>query len=143
MELERDHPEVASRPWGLLLHARMMAYEGKEEPARQALHAILKVMAERPGTQFSPSEFVLLSLVELATRPARAEEWQALQARSDACSVEQEVLEVLEVQALARLRQGERQEAWRLLEEALRRAEHLPNIMRPRLRNSLQQALYT
>jgi hypothetical protein len=86
---------------------------------------------------------VLLSLVDLATRPASAEEWQALQARSDACSIEQEVLEVLEVQALARLRQGERQEALRLLDEALRRAESLPNIMRPRLQLSLRQALYT
>ena len=142
MELEREHPEVASRPWGLLLHARMLAYEGKQEAARQALHTIQQVMAERPGVQFSASESVLLSLVELATRPSSAEEWQALQSRSDVCSVEQEVLEVLEVQALARLRQGERQEAIRLLEEALRRAERLPNIMRPRLQRSLLQALY-
>ncbi len=143
MELEREHPEVAPRPWGLLLHARVLAYEGKEEAARQALRAIQQVMAERPGAQFSPSEDVLLSLVDLATRPASAEEWQALQARSDASSVEQEVLEVLEVQARARLRQGERREALRLLDEALRRAEGLPNIMRPRLRHSLLQALYT
>jgi hypothetical protein len=143
MELEREHPEVAPRPWGLLLHARVLAYEGREEPARQALLTIQQVMAERPGAQFNASESVLLSLVELATRRASAEEWQALQTRSDACSVEQEVLEVLEVQARARLRQGERQEALRLLDEALRRAESLPNIMRPRLRHSLLQALYT
>jgi tetratricopeptide (TPR) repeat protein len=142
MELEREHPEVAPRPWGLLLHARVLAYEGKEEPARQSLHTIQQMMAERPGAQFSPSEAVLLSLVELATRPASDEEWQALQSRSDASSVEQEVLEVLEVQARAQLRQGERREAIRLLEEALRRAERLPNIMRPRLRLSLLQALY-
>ncbi len=141
MELERAHPEVAPRPWGLLLHARVLAYEGKEEPARQALHAIQQVLARRPGAEFSPAESVLSSLVELATRPARPEEWQALQERSDACSVEQEPLEVLEVQALARLRRGERQEAVRLLEEALRRAERIPNIMRPRLRRSLRQAL--
>jgi tetratricopeptide (TPR) repeat protein len=143
MELERDHPEVAPRPWGLLLHARVLAYEGKEELARQALHRIHQVLSERPGTVFSASESVLLSLVELATRPATAEEWQALQTASDECSVEQEPLEVLEIQALARHRKGERQEAVRLLEEALRRAERLPNIMGARLRHSLRQALQT
>ncbi len=143
MELERNHPEVAPRPWGLLLYARVLAYEGKEVQARHALDTIRQVLAERPGTEFSASESVTLSLVELATRPASAREWQALQERSDTCSVEQEPLEVLEVQALARLRRGERQEAVRLLEEALRRAEHTPNIMRPRLRHSLRQALGT
>jgi len=143
VELERDHPEVAPRPWGLLLHARVLAYEGKDELTLQALHAIRQVLAERPGTEFSAPESVLFSLVELTTRPAREEEWRALQARSDELSVEQEPLEVLELQALARLRRGERQEAIRLLEEALRRAEHIPNIMRPRLRQSLQRALYS
>ncbi|MFL5347081.1 MAG: serine/threonine-protein kinase PknK [Hyalangium sp.] len=143
MELERHHPEVAPRPWGLLLYARVLAYEGKEVPARHALDTIRQVLAERPGAEWSPSESVLLSLVELTTRPASAEEWQALQARSDKCSVEQEPLEVLEVLALARLKRGERQEAVRLLEEALRRAEHTPTIMRPRLRHSLRQALGT
>ncbi len=142
MALEREHPEVAPRPWGLLLQARVLAYEGREEAARQVLRTIQQVMAERPGAQLSASEAVLLSLVELATRPASDEEWQALQSRSDASSVEQEVLEVLEVQARARLRQGERRQAIQLLEEALRRAERLPNIMRPRLRLSLLQALY-
>jgi tetratricopeptide (TPR) repeat protein len=143
MELERAHPEVASRPWGLLLHARVLAYEGKTEAAREALRAIQQVLAERPGVRFSASESVLLSLVELATRPATPEEWQALQERSEACSMEQEPLEVLEVMALSRLRRGERQEAIRLLEEALRRAERLPNIMGPRLAHSLRQALDT
>ncbi len=141
MELEREHPEVAPRPWGLLLHARVLAYEGKEELTRQALHAIRQVLAERPGTEFSASESVLLSLVELATRPASAEEWRALQARSDTHSMEQEPLEVLELQALARLRRGEREVAVHLIEEALRRAERIPNIMSPRLRLSLVLAL--
>ncbi|MBN1204962.1 MAG: protein kinase [Myxococcaceae bacterium] len=143
LELERSHPEIAPRPWGLLLHARVLAYEGKEEGAREALRAIHQVLAKRPGKEFSPAESVLLSLVELATRPALAEEWQALRARSEACSVEQEPLEVLEVMALSRLRRGERQEAVRLLEEALRRAERLPNIMGPRLRHSLRLAIGT
>jgi len=141
VELERDHPEWAPRPWGLLLYARVLAYEGKDELTRQALKTIRQVLAERPGTEFRASESVLLSLVEVTTRPARDEEWRELQARSDTFSVEQEPLEVLEVQALTRLRRGERQVAIGLLEEALRRAERIPNIMRSRLRHSLQQAL--
>lgn len=141
VELEQRHPEVAPRPWGRLLHARVLAYEGKEEQARQALDAILQVMAERKEERFSPPETVLLSLVELSTRPARPKEWNDLQERSNAYSVEQEPLEVLEVQALARLRRGERQEAIRLLQEALARAEHIPNIMGARLRRSLERAL--
>ncbi|WPB75614.1 hypothetical protein KYC5002_42295 [Archangium violaceum] len=141
MELERNHSEVAPRPWGLLLWARVLAYEGKDEQSLQALQAIRQVLAERPGTALSLSELVLFSLVEMTTRPASPEEWQALQARSDACSMEQEPLEVLEVQALARLRRGECQASVALLEEALRRAEHIPTIMRPRLLNSLQSGL--
>ncbi|WP_232537156.1 serine/threonine-protein kinase PknK [Cystobacter fuscus] len=141
VELERAHPEVASRPWGLLLRARVLAYEGKEEQALQALQAIRQALAERPGTALSSSELVLFSVVEMTTRPTSPEEWQTLQASSDACSMEQEPLEVLEVQALARLRRGECQAAVALLEEALRRAEHIPTIMRPRLRNSLRGGL--
>ncbi|WP_369945823.1 serine/threonine-protein kinase PknK [Vitiosangium sp. GDMCC 1.1324] len=140
VEVERNHPEVAPRPWGLLLRARALAYAGQEEQARQALQAIRQALAERPGTELNPSESVLFSLVEMATRPTSPEEWQALRVRSDACSVEQEPLEVLELQALARLRRGERQVAVVLLEEALRRAEHIPTIMRPRLLNSLRRA---
>jgi serine/threonine protein kinase/tetratricopeptide (TPR) repeat protein len=140
MELERNHPEVAPRPWGLLLRARVLAYEGEQEDARHALDAIHQVLAERPGTEFSAPESVLLSLVDLASRPTRPEEWEALQKRSDMYSVEQEPLEVLEVQALARLRRGEHGEALRLLKEALVRAEQIPNIMGERLRRSLRLA---
>ncbi|QRN99316.1 protein kinase [Archangium violaceum] len=143
VELERNHPEMASRPWGLLLRARVLAYQGHEARARQVLRTLRQALAERPGVELSPSESVLFSLVELATRPARPEEWRELQARADACSIEQEPLEVLELQALARLRRGERQQAVGLLKEALRRAERIPNIMRSRLRRSLEQALAT
>jgi tetratricopeptide (TPR) repeat protein len=111
---------VAPRPWGLLLYARVLAYEGKEELTRQALKTIRQVLEERPGTEFTAPESVLFSLVELTTRPARDEEWRELQARADEFSIEQDPLEVLEVQALTLLRRGERQEAIGLLEEALR-----------------------
>ncbi|WP_239014278.1 serine/threonine-protein kinase PknK [Archangium violaceum] len=140
IELERRHPEVAPRPWALLLQARLHAYTGRDFEAR-ALLTDIQIKLEARGAEFSSSEEVLVSLVELATREASAEEWLALGRRSDACSVEQEPLEVLEVQALARWRRGERKEALRLMDEALARAARVPNIMGKRLRRSRERVL--
>jgi serine/threonine protein kinase/tetratricopeptide (TPR) repeat protein len=140
IELERRHPEVAPRPWALLLRARLCAYTGQDAEGRALLAGIRHKLEER-GAEFSPSEQVLVRLVELATGEARAEEWRALRSRSDECSVEQEPLEVLEVQALARWRRGEREEALRLMEEALEWAARIPNIMRARLERGHQQVL--
>ncbi|MGZ3461683.1 MAG: hypothetical protein ACXU86_24595, partial [Archangium sp.] len=92
------------------------------------------------GAEFGPSEEVIFSTVELATREASLEEWNALLARSNEHSVEQEPLEVLELRGLAWLRRGERAEAVRMLEEALRRADQVPNIMRGRIQRSLERA---
>ncbi|WNG48344.1 protein kinase [Archangium minus] len=140
IELERRHPEVAPRPWALLLQARLHAYTGRDFEARSLLTDI-HIKLEARGAEFSPSEEVLVSLVELATREASAEEWHELRRRSDACSVEQEPLEVLEVQALARWRRGEREEALRLIDEALARAARVPNVMGKRLRRSREKVL--
>jgi hypothetical protein len=140
IELERRHPEVTPRPWALLLHARMLAFVGANERARALLEDIRHALAQS-GTELLPSEEVLFSLVELATREASPEEWRSLQARSDAHSVEQEPLEVLEVQALARRRRGEREEALRILHQALERAARIPNVMWGRLRGSLESTL--
>ncbi|OJH36243.1 serine/threonine-protein kinase PknK [Cystobacter ferrugineus] len=139
IELERRHPEVAPRPWALLLEARVLAFTGEDTRAREVFTAVCREV-ERSGARFSPAEEVLLHAVELSTREASPEEWRALQARSDGCSTEQEPLEVLELWALARLRRGGREEAVGLLEEALRRAAHIPNLMRARLRRSLESA---
>ena len=140
IELERRHPEVTPRPWALLLHARMLAFVGEDARARAMLEDVRNALTQS-GTELLPSEEVLFSLVELATREASPEEWRALQARSDAHSVEQEPLEVLEVQALARRRRGEREEALRILQEALARAARIPNVMWGRLRGSLESTL--
>ncbi|ATB42118.1 protein kinase [Cystobacter fuscus] len=139
IELERRNPEVAPRPSALLLEARVLAFSGEDARAREVFTAVCQEV-ERGGARFSPSEEVLLQSVELATREASAEEWRELQARSDRCSTEQEPLEVLELRALARLRRGRREEAVDLLEEALRRAALIPNLMRARLRRSLERA---
>jgi eukaryotic-like serine/threonine-protein kinase len=142
IELEKRHPEMASRPWALLLQARALAYMGQGARARELLEDIRQILA-RSGAEFSPSEEVLFEAVELSTREASAEEWEALLARSNENSVEQEPLEVLELRGLAHLRRGERALAVRVLEEALRRAEQVPNVMKERLRRSLEQARLT
>ncbi|WP_223753898.1 serine/threonine-protein kinase PknK [Myxococcus sp. RHSTA-1-4] len=139
ISLEQRHREVAPRPWALLLHARVLARMGEDARAREQLAEVRRSVSST-GTPLSPSEDVLLSLVELATRESSPEEWRALQTRADACSVEQEPLEVLELQAVARLRRGEREAPVGLLEEALRRAAGTPNLMQARLRRGLEWA---
>jgi tetratricopeptide (TPR) repeat protein len=142
IELERHHPEMAPRPWALLLKARALAYTGENERARELLTEIRRTL-KQSGAEFSPSEEVIFSSVELATREATPEEWEALLARSSEVSVEQEPLEVLELRGLAWLRRGERDAAVRMLEEALRRADTVPNVMRSRLRRSLERARHS
>ena len=139
IELERHHPEMAHRPWALLLQARALAYTGQDEKARALLTEIRRTL-EQTGAEFTPSEEVLFSAVELTTRDASPEEWNALLARSSEHSVEQEPLEVMELRGLALLRQGERAQAVAILEEALRRAGTIPNVMRGRLQRSLELA---
>ncbi len=39
IELERRHLEVAARPWALLLHARVLAWEGRSAQATRAAGA--------------------------------------------------------------------------------------------------------
>ena len=136
--LERRHPEVASRPWALLLQARTLAWTGRHARAREVLAQVRQVMAEGPpGVELSPSEEVLFSMVELATRDASPEAWWSLRERSAQVSVEQEPLEVLEMMGLAALRRGDREEAARVLREALERSRHVPNLMEGRIRRSL------
>ncbi|WP_257454885.1 serine/threonine-protein kinase [Archangium lipolyticum] len=142
IELERHHPEMAPRPWALLLQARALAYLGQDERARELLTDIRQTL-KQSGAEFSPSEEVIFSAVELATRAATPEEWDALLARSAECSVEQEPLEVLELRGLAWLRRGERTAAVRMLEEALRRADTIPNVMRGRIQRSLERARFS
>ncbi|RKH06409.1 serine/threonine-protein kinase PknK [Corallococcus sp. CA053C] len=138
--LERRHPEVAHRPWALLLQARAMAWTGRHDRARELLAQVRQTMANsRHGVNLSPSEEVLFSMVELTARDATAEEWHALRERSAQVSVEQEPLEVLEMMGLAAWRRGDFAEAMLALGEALARAAHVPNLMEDRIRRSLER----
>ncbi|HVG57441.1 MAG TPA: protein kinase [Hyalangium sp.] len=142
IELERQHPEVASRPWALLLHARVLAWEGQYTQARERLGEVREAVAQRHhAVGLSPSEEVLFDMVELTTQEADPEAWRQLLERSTKVSVEQEPLEVLEMMGLAALRRGDRKEAFRVLEEALQRAASIPNVMEGRLRRTLERAL--
>ncbi|MCP3165010.1 serine/threonine-protein kinase [Myxococcus qinghaiensis] len=139
--LERRHPEVAPRPWALLLQARTMAWLGRQARARELLAQVRQVLSEgRNGVELSPSEEVLFAMVELATRDATSEAWSTLREWSAQVSVEQEPLEVLEMMGLAALRRGEREEAIRILADALQLASRLPNLMEARIRRSLERA---
>jgi tetratricopeptide (TPR) repeat protein len=143
IELERQHPEVAPRPWALLLHARVLAWEGQYAQARERLAQVREALArQRQASALSPSEEVLFSMVELTTQDADLETWRRLQQRSAEVSMEQEPLEVLEMMGLAALRRGERSEAVRVLQEALQRAAGIPNLMEGRLRRALDRALH-
>jgi tetratricopeptide (TPR) repeat protein len=142
IELERRHLEVAARPWALLLHARVLAWEGRFAQARERLGHVREGLAvRRHAAELSPSEEVLYAMVELATRDASAEAWRELQQRSAEVSVEQEPLEVLEMMARAASRRGEHQEAARILDQALQLAARLPNVMEARIRQTRQRAL--
>jgi len=143
IELERQHPEVAPRPWALLLHARVLAWEGQYAQARERLGQVRAALAgQRQASALSPSEEVLFAMVELTTRDADLEAWRQLRQRSAEVSMEQEPLEVLEMMGLAALRRGERSEAVRVLQEALKRAAGIPNLMEGRLSRALERALH-
>ena len=145
IEIERLHPEVAPRPWALLLHARLLAFQGHPQPARARLRELHTALARasregRTGAALTPSEEVLASMVDLATRPSSPAEWEELRARSAQHSVEQEPLEVVEMMGLSALRQGRSEEGRRILEEAQELAARLPNLMEDRIRRTLLSA---
>ncbi|WP_232288443.1 serine/threonine-protein kinase PknK [Anaeromyxobacter sp. K] len=141
VELERRHPEIAGKPLARLLMARLLAWGGDAEGARGWLAEVREVEARSSaGAVLAPSDEVLAAMVDLTARRAGAAEWDALSARSRGTSIDQEALEVLELRGLAALRDGRGAEALAVLEEALRLADGIPNVMRRRLEASLARA---
>ncbi|MGE5049126.1 MAG: ATP-binding protein, partial [Deltaproteobacteria bacterium] len=135
MQIEERHPEVASRgPVGVLRLARIEAYRGNEAEARELLRridaAVERARVEgRASGSLSPSEQILRSMVDLATRDSAVEDWEALLARSARESVEQEPIEIADLYGTWALRRGKGEEARRAFEEAAARASRIPNIM--------------
>jgi len=141
--IEARHPGVAPiRGLALLLGARRLLLAGDLAGARRRLgefrDGLSRARAEGwQGAEAGPGEEVLADMVELATRDADDGEWERLLGRSAIHSVEQEPIEVMEVRGLAALRTGRPEAARRALEEALRLAERIPNLLAPRIRRAL------
>jgi tetratricopeptide (TPR) repeat protein len=142
IDIERRHPEIASRPVARLLMARMYAYRGDLAPARAWLAEVREVESSagqegRAGARLSPADRILAEMVELSTGQAAPERWAELCARSLADSVEQEPIEVHEAHGLTALRGGRIEEAERALRQALALADRIPNVMRRRVAGHL------
>jgi eukaryotic-like serine/threonine-protein kinase len=136
--LEKRHQGDAGPPLASLLGARLCAYEKKAGEARAVLSEITAAQAEaraqgRAEAVFAASDAILLSMVDLATREASREEWEELRLRGDEHLNPVEVAELLEMQGLAALARGERGEAARLLDEALRVASRAPSLIDQRI----------
>jgi tetratricopeptide (TPR) repeat protein len=145
VEIESSHPETAPVPHGLLLEARLLARLGDTARARGRLEEV-RAAVERGrergwhGSELGPSEEVLASMVDLATRGAGPEEWDGLVERSRRFSVEQEPIEVAELRGLSALRAGRIEEARAAVTGALELARTIPNLMEERLRGALREA---
>ena len=146
VSIEERHPEVAPRPFASLLRARLLAAQHKVSEARSELSRIRAAVAQalregRMSGQLSPSEAVLLDLVDLATRTASPEEWSELVVRSAKDSIEQEHLEVLELCARTAKREGRMAAAEESLRAARGAAQRIPNLFDARLNRLANELL--
>jgi hypothetical protein len=143
LEIEARHPEASpTRGLASLLEARHRLLAGDLARARRRLGDFREGLARArglgwPGADPGPNEEVLADMVELATRDAGDGEWESLLSRSARDSIEQEPIEVMEMRGLAALRAGRPESARRALEEALRLADRVPNLLAPRIRRAL------
>ncbi|WP_437527504.1 protein kinase [Sorangium sp. So ce726] len=117
-----------------LLTARLRLYQGDEAGARGIALGLRAAQEEAGGDALKPSEDVLCSMIELATRDDDRAAWAALEERSARCSVGQERIEVLEARALAAFRRGRHVDARAQIERALAAASTTPTVMVSRLR---------
>jgi tetratricopeptide (TPR) repeat protein len=140
-EIERAHPEAAPGPLGRLLRARALLHAGDLDGAVAALARYRDARAAGwAGRELPPAEAVLAGMVELATRGAPDEAWQALLDRSALDSTEQEPIEVLEARGLAAQRAGRGDVAREALAAALALTERLPGPLTGRIRRALAAA---
>jgi hypothetical protein len=136
--IEERHPEVAPRPFALMMRARFLAWVGRSQEARATREQVRASVSQaavegRSSGLLTPNETVLLDLVDYATRDAGEADWNGLVERSLHDSIEQELLEVLELRALTALRAGRLTEAGAALTRARKEAERIPNLFDERL----------
>jgi tetratricopeptide (TPR) repeat protein len=145
VSFEEKMPSIAPRPAALLLQARLLAFRGMLDEARALVarvnEAVAKAQLEnRTAGLLPPSEAVLLSMVDLGTREASEGEWDALIARSEIDSIEQEPIEVWEMRARAARRSGRVEEARRCIDTARSLAGRVPTLFDARLREGYAAA---
>jgi tetratricopeptide (TPR) repeat protein len=138
VDLEKRKLSGFKRPVAKLLEARLLTFLGRDADARAVFESITagQVAAEKASDVDSllvPSERVLLTLVDLCTRAATDQEWQDLHALAKTSSVEQELIEVAELTALAFHRRGLGDAARRAFAETMAFASTIPNVMEKRL----------
>lgn len=145
MALEQRRAGAEARAVVRLLDARLRLYCGQEADARAVALSLLQASESARAEGRSdplqvPSEGVLCSMIDLATRDAGDAAWDALEQRSSLFSVGQEHIEVLEARALAALRRGHRADARAQILKACAAAERIPNVMGDRLRRARADA---
>jgi len=127
-----------------LLAARAAFYRGDEALAAALVEAIRRSQSSEraKGAEIlAPSDDLLCAVIELGVSDAGDEAWDELEARSAACSVGQERVEVIEARACTALRRGRSATAATHLERAIELASRIPSVMGPRLRRALDGAL--
>ena len=127
-----------------LLEARLHLYRGERARRAPSLARIRAREAEaraqgEADALMVPSEEVLCSMLELATRDASDDAWDELEARAERFSQGNEQIEVIETRAMWMAQRGRRQEARRHLERALDLASRVPNALGPRLGRRLHE----
>jgi tetratricopeptide (TPR) repeat protein len=142
LTLERRYPEVAPRPSGPLLQARLLAFSGRSEVARPVVDELLSGQKSarsegRASALLGPSDQVLLGMVDLATRDSTASEWEELCAASARAPMGVDAIELIEMHGLSALRQG-RSEGLEALERALGMAAKAPTLLDGRIRRALE-----
>jgi serine/threonine protein kinase/tetratricopeptide (TPR) repeat protein len=142
IEIDRKLSGDPGRPVVALLEARLRLYRGDEDGARAIASRIRERQASlrasgESDALMAPSEDVICTMIELATRDAAIAEWDDLEVRSERFSVGQERIEVIETRALACARRDRGVEAEHHLERAVDVATRIPNAMSARLNRRL------
>lgn len=135
---------VPGLPLIVLLEARFRLYMGDLDAAATLVRDLRESQAAartrgEADRLMVPSEDVLCRAIELSLTDAGAGEWDALEARSEECSVGQERIEVIETRATALLRANRAPEARAHLARALDLAARIPNAMRGRLQRRMDE----
>jgi tetratricopeptide (TPR) repeat protein len=129
-----------------LLMARIALHRGAFAEARELLSRIRRRTEQLVPGQVSelalfPSEQVMFDMVELATRDATVEEWNAFEERWRSTEMQpMEQVDILDSHALAELRAGRALEGRKLFERALELSEQNPNLVSERVARNFARA---